>query len=357
MNRQPSRLWRRTVCSPVAAFASVLLLLLAAFTGCSPPSSFKGVPLDSALFSHVETIGSRGTGLGQFTKPRSLALDRDDNLYVADMTGRVQKFSVGGEVLSSWRMPETDVGKPKGMCRDQEGRIVVLEPHYQRINHFTPDGTLVEQWGRPGTNAGQLTLPRSVAVNSRGDMFVSEYTTVDRVQGFTRTRHDPVVCFGRPGTAAGEFNRAEGLGIGPDDRIYVADSCNHRIQVFSPLGKWLDSFGRAGRGPGELSYPNDVQVDHQDRRYVCEFGNSRIQIFDRSNQPLEILGGAGAKPGRLNNPWAVALDSHGNVYVADAGNHRIQKFVRRKPASARERHREVALRGRDPELNRGGRNQ
>src|SRR5688572_262622 len=148
-----------------------------AFTGCEPNTS------RSRLFSHAEIIGVRGTGLGQFTKPRSLALDRDDNLYVVDMTGRVQKFSPRGEVLSSWRMRETDLGKPKGMCRDTNGNIVIVEPHYQRVNHFAPDGSLVSQWGQQGTNIGQLTLPRSVAVNSHGDIFLSEYTTVDRVQG------------------------------------------------------------------------------------------------------------------------------------------------------------------------------
>jgi DNA-binding beta-propeller fold protein YncE len=300
--------------------------------GCSPRAS--APDLHSQIFTHAEIIGSRGTGLGQFTKPRSLALDRDDNLYVVDMTGRVQKFSPRGEVLSSWRMPETDLGKPKGLCRDTNGNIVVLEPHYQRVNHFAPDGTLVEQWGERGTNVGQLTLPRSVAVNSRGEVFVSEYTTVDRVQGFSAQDHQPVVCFGRPGTGDGEFNRAEGLGIDAQDRIYVADSCNHRIQIFSREGRWLKTYGRAGRGLGELSYPYDVRVDRQGRQYVCEFGNSRIQVFDANQHPIEIIGGPGAAPGQFNNPWAIALDSRGNLYVADAGNHRVQKLVRRQEVTA-----------------------
>jgi DNA-binding beta-propeller fold protein YncE len=269
--------------------------------------------------------------VGQLNKPRSVALDREDNLYVVDMTGRVQKFSPRGEVLTSWRLPETDLGKPKGMCRDANGNIVVIEPHYQRVNHFKPDGTLVAQWGTHGTNVGQFALPRSAAVNSRGEIFVSEYTTVDRVQGFTAQEHQPLVCFGKPGTANGEFNRAEGLGIDAQDRIYVADSCNHRIQIFSAEGKWLDSFGRAGTGPGEFSYPYDVKVDREGRQYVCEFGSSRIQVFDSQHQPLEILGGVGGTPGRFNNPWSIALDSHGNLYVADAGNHRVQKFVRKGP--------------------------
>ena len=295
--------------------------------GCSPNSN--SPDLHSRVFSHVEVIGTRGTGLGQFTKPRSLALDRDDNLFVVDMTGRVQKFSPRGEVLSSWRMPETDLGKPKGMCRDTNGNIVIVEPHYQRVNHFAPDGTLVEQWGSHGTNGGQLVLPRSVAVNRHGDIFVSEYTTVDRVQGFSANGRKPILMFGKPGTGDGEFNRAEGLDVDAQDRIYVADSCNHRIQIFSRDGKWLKTYGKAGRGLGELSYPFDVRVDRAGRQYVCEFGNSRIQVFGTNNEPLEIIGGPGSRPGQFNNPWAIALDSHGNLFVADAGNHRVQKLVRR----------------------------
>ena len=118
------------------------------------------------------------------------------------------------------------------------------------------------------------------------------------------------------------------------DRIYVADSCNHRIQVFTPEGRFLRSHGQPGSGPGEFSYPYDIQVDAAGRQYVCEFGNSRIQVFDAGDQPLEVLGGPGAGPGQFNNPWSLALDARGNLYVADSQNHRVQKFLRREPVEA-----------------------
>jgi DNA-binding beta-propeller fold protein YncE len=327
--RAPLRSLRSLRSGRSARLGAIVAALLA---GCSRHESPAPPGFSSRLFDRVEIIGTRGTGLGQFTKPRSLALDQQDNLYVVDMTGRVQKFSPRGEFILSWRMPETDLGKPKGMCCDHHGQIVVLEPHYQRINHFSAEGSLVAQWGAHGTNVGQLTLPRAVAVNSRGDLFVSEYTVVDRVQCFSEKDHQPLLCFGRPGTGDGEFNRAEGLDVGPDDRIYVADSCNHRFQIFTPGGQWLKTCGRAGRGLGELSYPYDVKLDRAGRQYICEFGNSRIQVFDGNHEPLEILGGPGSLPGQLNNPWAIALDSHGNLYVADAGNHRVVKFVRKATA-------------------------
>ena len=316
--------------SPQGMILTGLALGLLFLSGCAPSSS-KTAPVRSRIFSHVEVIGTRGVGPGQFSKPRSVAVDAQDNLYVVDMTGRVQKFSPDGEYLAYWQMEQTDLGKPKGMTRDALGNIIVIEPHYARVNHHTPDGKLVARWGGRGTNTGQLVFPRAAAVNSRGEIYVSEYTTVDRVQRFGPQGTNWLGAFGRAGRGPGEFSRAEGLGIDAHDRVYVADSCNHRIQVFDADGKFLRTYGKAGSGPGELSYPYDVRIDREGRQYVCEFGNSRIQVFGPDDRPLEILGGRGSAPGQFSNPWSIALDSKGDLYVADAMNHRVQKFVRRKP--------------------------
>jgi DNA-binding beta-propeller fold protein YncE len=135
---------------------------------------------------------------------------------------------------------------------------------------------------------------------------------------------------GKAGTGPGEFNRAEGICVDAQDHIYVADSCNHRIQIFSADGKFIRQYGKAGSGLGELSYPYDIAVDARGDQFVCEFGNSRIQVFDANCQPVEIIGGPGAAPGRFANPWGVALDSRGNLYVADALNHRVQKLIRKE---------------------------
>jgi len=309
--------------------AAAICVIAFALTGCSRQSELDETPVQSKIFSAVQIIGTRGVGVGQFNKPRALAVDLQDNLYVADITGRVQKFSPDGKYILQWQMPQTDLGKPKGMGRDSDGNIIVIEPHYQRVNHFTPDGKLVAQWGGKGTNAGQFTLPRAVALNSRKEIFVCEYTTAERVQAFSASDKKLLFTYGRGGTADGEFNRPEGLAIDAQDRIYVADSCNHRIQVFLPDGKWLKSFGKAGSGRGEFSYPYDVRVDKAGRIYVCEFGGSRIQIFDVSGETIEIIGSPGFAPGQFSEPWAIALDSRGNLYVADALNHRVQKFIRK----------------------------
>ena len=336
--------------------AATLAIALALFTGCSPSSSSKSASLQSKFFERADVIATRGVGVGEVNKPRSVAVDREDNVYVVDMTGRVQKFSPEGAALLSWQMPQTTLGKPKGMGCDNDGNIIVVEPHYKRVNHFTTDGKLVAQWGLRGTNVGMLDMPRSVAMNSKREIFLSEYGLVERIQKFSlgvaltnatplnwnsklsdaealaETRPTPaqfLACYGKAGGGPGEFNRAEGICVDAQDRLYVADSCNHRVQVFASDGKFIREFGKPGTGPGELSYPYDVKVDATGNIFVCEFGNSRIQVFDDTGRSLEIIGGAGGKPGQFNNPWAIALDSKGNLYVADALNHRVQKLVRK----------------------------
>jgi streptogramin lyase len=305
-------------------FVGAIPLVLA---GCTPGEPSNQAPLRSQIFERVQIIGSRGVGVGELNKPRSVAVDKQDNLYVVDMTGRVQKFSSNGVFLLSWQMPQTDLGRPKGMGHDRDGNILVVEPHYQRVNVFSPEGKLLVQWGKHGTNAGELMMPRAVAVNSRGEVLVSEYGLVERVQRFAPRGERFLDSFGHPGNGPGEFNRPEGLGIDSQDRLYVADSCNHRIQVFSGDGKFLRAYGKAGKGNGEFSYPYDICVDKAGRQYVCEFGNSRIQVFDANDRPIEIIGGPGAEPGKFNDPWSIALDSAGNLYVADSQNHRVQKLI------------------------------
>jgi sugar lactone lactonase YvrE len=315
--------------SPLTYVAPLCLFILIVAGGCHrTPQGHAGS--SSSLFATIEIIGKRGTGVGEFNKPRSVAVDRDDNLYVVDMTGRVQKFSPDGRYLTMWQMPQTDKGKPKGMCCDREGLIVVLEPHYSRVNHFTADGTLLRQWGAHGTNDGQLALPRAVASDAKGNIYVSEYGLTERVQAFAPTNTTWLTTIGHKGANDGEFNRPEGLAFDGQGRLYVADSCNHRIQVFSPAGQWLASYGKPGTGTNELSYPYDVRVDGSGFQFVCEFGNSRIQVFDREHRAVEVIGRPGVAPGEFSNPWSIALDSHGNLYVADSQNHRVQKLIRRQ---------------------------
>jgi sugar lactone lactonase YvrE len=320
--------WRKWRVSRLTACAMLCAMVPCLWAGCSVDDR-KSAPIESKFFSRVEIIGTRGAGVGELNKPRSVEVDARDNMFVIDMTGRVQKFSPDGKYLLEWQMPQIEKGKPKGMCRDKAGDIVLVEPHYSRVNFFSPEGKLDAQFGIKGTNMGELGMPRAAVVNSRGELYICEYTDSERVQHFTAHGEKCLGAWGRLGDQPGQFSRAEGLGIDAHDNIYVADSCNHRIQVFSGDGQFLRQYGHAGSGPGEFSYPYDIRLDGAGLQFVCEFGNSRIQILDSHDQTLELLGGPGGAPGQFSNPWSIALDSKGNLYVADALNNRVEKFIRK----------------------------
>jgi DNA-binding beta-propeller fold protein YncE len=294
--------------------------------GCSRHSDSE---LHSQFFSRVQIIGGKGVGLGRFSKPRSVIVDRNDNLYVVDMTARVQKFDPSGKFVKFWQMTQTQLGKPKGMGIDHDGNIMVVEPHYDSVNHYSPEGKFLRKWGKSGLAPGELHIPRNVVADRDGNLIVCEYNPVNRVQVFDPRGETLLQYWGGLGSSDGQFSRPEGVAVDRDGNVLVADSCNHRIQKFSASGKFLAAFGKAGLASGELNFPYDVKLDSEGRIFVCEYGNSRIQVFDATGKSLETFGELGMDRHQFNNPWSIAFDSKGNLYVADAGNHRVVKLVRK----------------------------
>ncbi|MBI4025309.1 MAG: hypothetical protein HY360_10045 [Verrucomicrobia bacterium] len=300
------------------------LLAVIFCAGCGRPTTERA---QNQFFGRFETFGSFGTGAGQFNKPRSVAVDGAGNVFVVDMTGRVQRFDESGPYLGAWQAPETTLGRPKGMGVDADGHLMLVEPHYQRITHFNAAGKPIRIWGKRGIAPGELEFPRAVAADAAGHLFVCEYLQVQRIQKFDLQGHF-LKAWGAEGSAPSEFRRPEGIGIDKDGNVYVADSCNHRVQKFTNDGVFLSEFGRPGIAPGELSYPYDVKVGKWGKIYVCEFGNSRIQVFSEQGVSEEIIGGSGAGEWQFRNPWGIALDREENLWVADSMNHRIVKLIR-----------------------------
>src|SRR5262245_60082751 len=90
-------------------FGQVLLGTAAAatFVGCSNGASGESVP--------DKVWGKLGAGNGQFSKPRAIAIDANDNLYIVDMTARIQVFDADGKFIRKWQTPEQANGRPTGM--------------------------------------------------------------------------------------------------------------------------------------------------------------------------------------------------------------------------------------------------
>ncbi|XP_026816257.1 RING finger protein nhl-1 isoform X3 [Rhopalosiphum maidis] len=131
---------------------------------------------------------------------------------------------------------------------------------------------------------------------------------------------------GGRGSEPGYFTWPRGVAVGPDNLIVVADSSNHRIQVFDNNGKILKDFGSYGNSEGEFDCLAGVAVNRIGQYIIADRYNHRIQVLDPSGRFLRSFGSQGSSDGRFNYPWGITTDALGFIYVCDKENHRIQVF-------------------------------
>jgi len=274
---------------------------------------------------HLEGIwGSRGISEGRLQKPRAMAIDAHDQIYIVDMTARIQVFDTHGTYLRGWRTPEHQLGKPVGLGIGKDGQILVADTHYHRVLIYSPAGELLQTIsGGPGSGPGQFGLVTDVVQDSQGNYYVAEYGGFDRIQKFAPDGRF-LLQWGEPGSAPGQFARPQALALDENENLWVADACNHRVQVFDQQGRLLQVWGSQGSGPGELYYPYGLQLAPNGVVYVAEFGNHRVQKLTRDGRSLGCWGLHGRGEGQLHSPWALVCDSRGRVHVLDTLNHRVQ---------------------------------
>jgi aldose sugar dehydrogenase len=114
-----------------------------------------------------------------------------------------------------------------------------------------------------------------------------------------------------------------GIAIDQQGDIYVADTSNNRIQVFSDNGTFITQWGAYGTGNGTLKSPEGIALDQQGNVYVADTANHRIQVFSDNGTFITQWGGYGLTDLHLRSPEGIAVHSSGNVYVADTANRRI----------------------------------
>ena len=129
---------------------------------------------------------------------------------------------------------------------------------------------------------------------------------------------------GGRGDQEAQFNFPSHLAFA-GDRLFVNDTMNFRIQIFSPDGKHLETFGKHGTGSGYFIQPKGVAIDSEGHVYVADAMANQVQIFDQDGTFLLGFGGTGEGPGAFQMPAGVAIRDD-TIYVADSRNQRVQVF-------------------------------
>ena len=156
-------------------------------------------------------------GAKMFIFPHGATVDRDGNLWVTDARGengighQVFKFSPDGKVLMtlgkagvSGSTPDL-FDQPTDVVVAPSGDIFVTDSHRNgknnRVVRFTKDGKYIKEWGKKGSGRGEISEPHTIAMDSRG-------------------------------------------------RLFVGDRENNRIQIFDQDGRYLDEWRQFGRPSG-----------------------------------------------------------------------------------------------------------
>ena len=129
-------------------------------------------------------------------------------------------------------------------------------------------------------------------------------------------------AWGKKGNASGEFDIPHALVIDKQDRVYVEDRENGRIQVFDAEGSFLREWGG-------LNNPTGLSLSQNQSLYVADGYATRILKMDVSGNTLGVFGEGGRWSGQLGIPHAVAVGAGDEIYVAELLTWRAQKLVMR----------------------------
>ena len=293
---------------------SLLLLQLGAF--CQEPKQLNFSPQIDFLKL------PKGWYFGEVS---GVAINSKDEIYVFNRGAHpLIKFNKDGNFLES--MGEDLFTSSHGLKIDRYDNIWTTDVGSHLVLKFDPEGRLLMVLGRsnsPGdfvftdTKFSLFDRPSDLAFDSQDNIYVTDGYGNSRVVKFN-PQGDRLLAWGTKGDAPGQFNLPHAIAIDDDDRLYVGDRENARIQVFDIDGELLDVWDGVGYPYGVLWTGTQL--------YMADARSEKILLLEKDGSISGTYGQSGKGPGCFG--WAHMLDndSEGNLYVAEILNWRVQKL-------------------------------
>jgi DNA-binding beta-propeller fold protein YncE len=264
-----------------------------------------------------------GRNLYAWSFAHSVKIDKDDNIWVADKgSDMVIKFTPEGRVAMVFG-------------RKQEASDESTAP----LKHLKPPLPAVE---------GMFRQVTDVAWDSSGNAYISDGYINSRVAKVDKNGNW-VTSWGEPGSEPGQFMTPHSIAVDAEDRIYVADRGNRRIQIFDVKGKFLrqitidvpfdpDAKPAIGNKPTSPITGNQAQAPgapwaicitpppHQ-ILYSSDGYPGRIYKLTLDGKVLGVLGESGKQPKQFGWIHEMACPSENVLFVAELLNWRVQKLI------------------------------
>ena len=266
--------------------------------------------------------GSTGTGEteasgedGSLIWPTSIALDKDQNVYVSDeWLNRISIFTKDGDWIGKWGTPgdgDGEINRPSALAFDKDENLYMVDSLNNRIQTFTKDGKFLSKWGSYGSGDGQFNMPWGLCIDHEGNVYVADWRN-DRVQKFTPEGRF-LTTFGTSGNHPGHLNRPTGVAVDKDSVVYVADWGNDRLAVFEPDGRYIAQVS------GDAT--------------ISKWAKEKLDANPEMWQEREMAQGL-EREKLFWSPVAVQVDDEGRVYVAETARSRIQVYRKQYPVFA-----------------------
>ncbi len=275
-------------------------------------------------------------GMAKLNQATAVAVAADNRVYVAHRNREqpILVFEGGtGKHLASFGKGE--LLNPHGLNLDAQGHLWITDIELHQVFEYSPAGKQLRAWGekgKAGLDDAHFDKPTNVAVAPNGDFYVADGYGNSRVAKFNAAGKF-LLSWGKPGTAAGEFDMPHGIALDKQGRVYVCDRGNSRIQIFDPNGKPLKQWQSKELGrPWGIEFAKDGSIFVVDGGDGPHKGPDRSQALklDENGKIKATWGKIGLGPGEFDWAHDIAVGPDGAVYVSDVRNGcRVQKFSAR----------------------------
>jgi hypothetical protein len=275
-------------------------------------------------FEHI--LGAGGE-YSAFTEPVGVAVDQQDNVYIAEggASTRVVKLDSNGNFLMSFTAGQNGEYL-HDIAVDTNGNIFVLDRWL--LSKYDSAGNLIGTMGTHGSGVGQYGVSYGIALDSQNNVYIAD-------QGNTKIHKldnngNWIWSIGSTyGTSDYQFGYPYGIGIDSADNIYVVDSLN-LVKKFNSSGTFLYKFGTWGDGYGQFRSPQAVAVASNGDIYVTDNMTTQdgLKVFTNAGSLKQnFFLGRGSGVNQYDWAQKVAIDSTGVTYVADRYNNRVKKYI------------------------------
>jgi DNA-binding beta-propeller fold protein YncE len=209
--------------------------------------------------------------------PGSLTVGPNETVYVIDtMNKDVSIHSTDGDFLDFF-YPNGDPGyiwNPISLSFDAVGNVYAVDQTENRhqIMVFDPEGNLLLDFGYFGKANNMFKFPTDVIVDDNGEIYVCDSQNVE-IKVFS-----PEGYYQR--NVVGDFSLPKAIAFDYPGRLHVLDSLNHNAGVFNLAGPVLEmGYGGLGVGNGEFYYPTDLSLHESGRIYIADYKSDRVQVL------------------------------------------------------------------------------